>query len=391
MKNIDYRIGTLPERHMVRQPFDEEVLAFLNDFSEKLLHDREARRLPDVIALAYWCRRSNIQNLKERECLTDQRIGRGLVFHITPSNIPVNFAFSYCFSLLAGNSNLVRIPAKNTPQRECILRVLKEVLEGYSKIKEMSVLVEYENDIEITEDFSALAEARIIWGGDETVTRLKAMRTKPRCLDICFADRHSIAVLDGSSFDTMEEEKLSRLVQNFYNDTYSMDQNACSSPCILFWMNTPKAMQEKFWDMLSMLVRKKYHLPLIESVNKYCKVCETIIGTEDVKEVLRKDPLLVIMRLEGVPKNGIEELKGRCGLFYECDITGLEELEGIVTEKLQTLTYYGIPPAKIEKWILEKQLQGIDRVVPFGQAMDIDIVWDGYDLIRTLSRTFTVW
>ena len=34
-------------------------------------------------------------------------------------------------------------------------------------------------------------------------------------------------------------------------------------------------------------------------------------------------------------------------------------------------------------------LRGIDRVVPVGRALDMDIVWDGYDLIGSLSRLIT--
>jgi hypothetical protein len=35
-------------------------------------------------------------------------------------------------------------------------------------------------------------------------------------------------------------------------------------------------------------------------------------------------------------------------------------------------------------------LIGVDRIVPIGTALDIGIYWDGYDLIRTLSRVILV-
>ena len=31
-------------------------------------------------------------------------------------------------------------------------------------------------------------------------------------------------------------------------------------------------------------------------------------------------------------------------------------------------------------------LRGIDRIAPVGHTMDFALTWDGYDLIRTLSR-----
>lgn len=42
--------------------------------------------------------------------------------------------------------------------------------------------------------------------------------------------------------------------------------------------------------------------------------------------------------------------------------------------------------SELESFVLENQLYGIDRIVPIGHITDFDLVWDGYDLIRTLSR-----
>ena len=49
----------------------------------------------------------------------------GLVFHITPSNIPTNFAYSLLFGLLTGNSNIIKVPTKIFPQIEIISSTLK--------------------------------------------------------------------------------------------------------------------------------------------------------------------------------------------------------------------------------------------------------------------------
>ena len=34
--------------------------------------------------------------------------------------------------------------------------------------------------------------------------------------------------------------------------------------------------------------------------------------------------------------------------------------------------------------------KGIDRVVPFGQALNINLIWDGYDLTKILSREIEI-
>jgi hypothetical protein len=58
----------------------------------------------------------------------------------------------------------------------------------------------------------------------------------------------------------------------------------------------------------------------------------------------------------------------------------------MVTSKYQTLTYFGLPREELASFVTSNRLPGIDRIVPVGEAMDIGPIWDGFDLIRTLSR-----
>ena len=67
-----------------------------------------------------------------------------------------------------------------------------------------------------------------------------------------------------------------------------------------------------------------------------------------------------------------------------------EELFKVVTEKFQTVTQFGIDAAELAREVASAHLRGIDRIVPVGQAMDIGVVWDGFDLVRSLSRVIGV-
>ena len=62
----------------------------------------------------------------------------------------------------------------------------------------------------------------------------------------------------------------------------------------------------------------------------------------------------------------------------------------MLTEKFQTATYFGIDPEELRDFVLREQVRGIDRIVPVGKALDIDAVWDGYDVIGMLSRIVEV-
>ena len=62
----------------------------------------------------------------------------------------------------------------------------------------------------------------------------------------------------------------------------------------------------------------------------------------------------------------------------------------IATIKSQTVTYYGLTREQIVKFVNEDHPEGVDRFVPLGKSMDFTLVWDGYDLIETLSRIVNV-
>ena len=71
----------------------------------------------------------NIKNLKKEFNHKNNRLGLGLIFHITPSNIPTNFAYSLIFGLITGNSNIVKVPSKDFEQLKIIYcSIIKKIL-----------------------------------------------------------------------------------------------------------------------------------------------------------------------------------------------------------------------------------------------------------------------
>ena len=77
------------------------------------------------------------------------------------------------------------------------------------------------------------------------------------------------------------------------------------------------------------------------------------------------------------------------GSFVEINLNNINQLKRYVSEKLQTITYYGVAFDNIKKFIITNKLKGIDRVVPIGRAFDLTPQWDGVDIIATLSRTIS--
>ena len=388
--NIHYLAGKQNINTKPLQPFDDTVCLFLNELSKKLRKDKTVVKYTDIISFAFWCRKSNIENMKQVQKNSLLRIGRGLIFHIAPSNVPINFAFSYVFGLLAGNANIVRVSSKEFRQVNIICNVLNELFadEKFRKIAEGTQIVSYEHDDEINQYFSSICDGRVIWGGDNTINELRKFPISSRCVEINFADRYSMGIVSTDSIINMSDEELQRLAENFYNDTYLMDQNACSSPHIIIWKkdnaDVMKA-QKRFWDCVAKC-SGKYVLADIKVSEKFSKLCQAIVNFDEIANVYRYENLLYIINLSKISEP-LDKYRGIFGMFYQYEIDQIDELIPFVNSpKIQTLAVSGIKTSELAEFIVQNGIKGIDRIVPFGKTLDIGTVWDGYNIIDTLSR-----
>ena len=149
-----------------KQPFDESVVNFLNDLSKNIMSNVSSRAYSDVITFAFWIRKASVLKIKEKYNFNDKnlRLGRGAAFHIAPSNVPVNFAYSLVSGLITGNSNVVRIPSKDFMQTKIIVDSINKTLLKYENLRPYIVLVRYERDKGINDALSYICDTRIVWG-----------------------------------------------------------------------------------------------------------------------------------------------------------------------------------------------------------------------------------
>ncbi|MDR1115090.1 MAG: acyl-CoA reductase, partial [Tannerella sp.] len=217
------------------EPFSDSVIAFLNALSVSLMKDTNSRTYPDVVTFAFFCRKHQLLTLKHQYQTDELRLGRGTVFHVAPSNVPVNFAYSLIAGLLSGNNNIVRVSSKEFPQVDLIVKHLYELSknEEFSGIIHRIVLIRYDRNSNATGYFSSFCNVRVIWGGNETITQIRRNPLPSRSFDVTFADRYSLAVINADVL--IQETNLQKIAEGFYNDTYFFDQNACSAPHLIIW------------------------------------------------------------------------------------------------------------------------------------------------------------
>lgn len=392
MSNAVERLcGREPEQGLrPLRPFAPEALDFLSALSAALLKDREAKAYPDVITFAYFCRRANLTRLEEEYAgRLDGRLGRGVVFHIAPSNVPINFAYSLTAALLSGNGSIVKASSREFPQTRIVCRAMEKLLtEDFAPLAPYVCVVTYPREAqEVTEAFSARCDARVIWGGDETVRRVREAALPPRAVEVAFADRYSLLCIRPEAVTALSEEALERLAKDFYNDTYLTDQNACTSPRLIYWVGEGDSREasERFFRAMGAYARQRYELPAVTAVDKLTAACRAAMKLEGAEIVPDPDNWVTRVRVKALCPE-LYELRSPGGFFLEYAAPTLDALRDFVTPRVQTLSYLGLSPEELSRFVLENGLTGVDRIVPVGHTMDFSLVWDGYDLIQTLSR-----
>ncbi len=369
-----------------KEPFAEDICDFLNDLSKTLMKDPRSRAYSDVITLGFWLRKTSVQILKDKYGFQDKDIhlGRGVAFHIAPSNVPVNFAYSLAAGLLMGNSNVVRVPSKDFPQVIIIAEAIKNALDNHESIRPYIVLVRYNRDKDINDNLSSIADMRIVWGGDQTISELRKSELPPRSNEVTFADRYSLAIIDADKYLNIENK--SAVAQDFYNDTYFTDQNACTSPRIVVWVGDNKnEAKEQFWDELHKLVEQKYTFQAITGINKLTSSYLVAVNEPGTKIAKHSDNLVIRANIPFITEQ-LMNLKDNCGYFFEYDCVDILDLKPLCYDKrCQTIGLLGNKDILLP--LLKSGIKGIDRIVPIGKTMDFDLIWDGYNLPLLLTRT----
>jgi len=402
LKDIDFLIGNncIKVDDLLNQSsynvFSDITLDFLSDVSKQLLNSPFVREYPDVATFAFYCRGANLKVIKVKyNSDFTLMIGKGILFHIAPGNVPVNFAYSLLAGLLTGNINIVRLPTKNFKQVDIIVDSIKKVLE-FEKYKSIFsnriFLLKYNRESTATSFFSKLCDIRIVWGGDETINEIRKFPISPKSTEVTFSDRYSIAIIDAKSYLKILDK--SKVAIDFFNDTFLFDQNACTSPQTIYWkgsIDEIRNAQEIFWKNLHyILVEKKYQLQPISSLDKLTMFYSQAISFGDIESEPRTSNLIWRIKNGSIHRD-IDLYKCNSGYFNEIFISSLDEILQVVSRKYQTIGYLGFTIEELQAWIINNRPLGIDRVVPLGRTMDFSLIWDGYDLINTLSRKIVLY
>lgn len=391
MGQIEYIIGNesilrrMPEVRAWR-PFDERAVDFLGKLSAEIMRHGRCRQYPDLITLAFWMRKSNVQRVANGYGDMTSHLGRGLTFHIAPGNVALSFAYSLLTGLLTGNTNIIRLPSRRFEQADICCDVMRSILKDEPELAERICLIRYPHDKSITDGLSSMCHTRVIWGGDDTVNTIRQSPIPSRATEITFANRFSVCLIDADKYLSGYDAK--KTAHDFYIDTYLTDQNACSSPRIVFWYGENRAQAKKvFWNALADEI-SWYPMADVTTVNKLLTYCK-YAAENKCRMTVERDCRIMRVEIDSLDQAVLKNI-GNSGFFYEYDISDPGEILPICTWPLQTVSCIGFDIEKIRALILPNAPDGVDRVVPTGHTMDFNFIWDGRDVIREMTRVISI-
>src|SRR5690349_20723548 len=227
------------------EPFHPPLVDAAVDFSQRVFRDAEAKKYPELMALAYWMRRSELLRLAARfhSLQLEHRLlaPRGLVFHLPPRNVDTMFVYSWLLSALTGNRNIIRLSPRRSDTTNLLLRLFQETLaEADEPARGSTLVVSYGHDDDTTGLLSSVCDIRVIWGGDQTVANIRRVSLPVHARELTFPDRHSLSALQAAAYLELAESDQDQLADKFFNDAYWFDQAGCSSPRLVAWCGEPE-------------------------------------------------------------------------------------------------------------------------------------------------------
>ena len=388
---IKFLFGSKKIKERNSFPFNNISKEFLTSLSKEIFAEKKSKKFNDVIALGFWCRKQNIESLSKVYSSNSYRIGLGILFHVPPRNVPITAIYSFIFGMITGNSNIVRISNPKLENMLLILKIIKKLMnkKEFKAIKDTNCFIQYDHNDEISNSLSNQVDGRLIWGGDETITKFKKFSTRTNCSDLMFGDKYSLSILNSNNIFNQHKTKQNRFIEDFYNDVFLMDQNACSSPHLICWTkDSSKKNINEFWKKLDKYVKQKYLNSDFITSHRYFTLNKIQLDFDNLK-LQKNTKNFFIFELTKLDKN-IEKFRGFAGIIFQYKLNSIDEILKFLSRKIQTISYFGIKKDEFIEMIKLKKLKGIDRIVPVGQTLSIDLNWDGYNIIERLTRNISI-
>lgn len=372
-------------------PRSASAVRLLGALSQRLLEDPTSRDVPQYVALAYWLRPAALNRmvteLAQRDSAASVRVPRGIALHLPPTNVDTLFVYSWAMSVLAGNANVVRLADELSMEAQWLARTVSEVVSQEGEASRQ-LFCHYPYGGEVEKLIAGYCDLRLIWGGDAKVDAVSRVPIRPDGLSIGFPDRKSIAAISSEAYEDADEIERNKLVKRFFNDVFWFDQMGCGSPRLLVWVGDPGDLALDFYDRLtSEIFGRGYTVKAATAIDKF-GLANALLADGVINNYVHFGAALDVGRAVD-PRMALERTRGG-GFLCDWVAHSIEDLLPVLTRRLQTITYFGIASEELMQLAHCMSGRGGYRIVPVGEALQFDSVWDGVDLFQHMTRQIVV-
>ena len=356
--------------------------------------------IPGVAFLRMWLRRATLEPIITRELgpgalhskwMEDGRarlkaFPLGVIGHWPAGNVEIQPVLSMTCALLGGNACLVRIPSALVGQTQRLLQ--KMVQSDTDRILEERVFAcAFDHDRQDLQEAMAQAvDGAMIWGGAEAVSKVRSLPFHYWARLAVFGPRISVAAMDADTWCNAQERK--SWCQRMARDVWQFDQQACSSPQVLFIERKEGHCPTEFLQDLreAFEAENRLHPRQTIEAGMTTAICQAraswLWGNTGNRALFPLSPDWTI--LFGSAIEMPKPTQGRTLTVLEVDdlLDPVSQFDGTV----QTLGLGIKDVEKEDKLAVAAARRGVDRVVKLGRMHVFAAPWDGVDLIRPMVR-----
>lgn len=314
---------------------------------------------------------------------------RGVVAQWIAGNIPTLAIFSFVLSALVKNVNLVRVPRESLAVVRRMLDAFADTsiatssgatLSGRDVLDGASFFYFPGEDRPLHAALSLRADARVIWGGPDTLATVLSLPRHEHCEDIVFGPKFSIALVDagGRRRVTFGQDDGGAALRAIVRDVLLFDQAACSSPHILYVegsLDDARAFGRAIAGELEKQTKRNPKRGIAEGTAAAILRLRTDYALSETRDVFASSTVdwTVLVDADGpVLSDGVQSRT----VFIRA-VDDLRSVVSVVTPQVQTIGLLVDDPALAASLAESLALRGVSRLVRFGLMNVYDQPWDG--------------
>ena len=239
---------------------------------------------------------------------------------------------------------------------------------------------------DLHEAMARSVDGAMIWGGEEAVLQVRSLPFPHWARIAVFGPRISVAAMDAGAWGNVNDQEA--WCRRIARDVWQFDQQACSSPQVLFLEKRGAQSIDRFLEVLrrAFETENQAHPRRTIAPALTSAICQAraswLMGDPEHKAIFPKEPdwTLLIGAGSSIP----QPVQGKTLAVLEVDnlLHAISDFDGNV----QTLGLGMSDSTKENEVATLAGQRGVDRIMKLGQMHTFVPPWDGMDLIRPMVR-----